>query len=398
MRSWLVVLLAALVGFGCSSGSGAVSEGPGSETSGLAARVLDSAGDPVPGIAVRVVSLDGSWQSAVVAGSDPVLARDTTDAEGRVGFVLPGRGRVALELEDSAKAGRLEVEPGGADEREIRVSVGTRLSLDASVPGEVVSEVWLAGTAYRAKRGNDGKWSLRGVGEGTYTVAALTDSGMALLGRVRLSAGSGLDTSLASDVDSVLLEDFAVIPVRNRYGGLLGAGWWYTTTDAIYGGGSTTVPGSVYDALVPCDAGNCLEMSFRIDAAEPQRFALVGMDLDRSRGPSDTVGRLADLSRVAAVRFIAKGQGEFQFQMHLRSTEGASIACRSKVVLDEDWSRREVPIPSLVCDEGVVPDFRSAVGMTWTALVDAKIVLGRVVLVGAGPRSVFPRLRKGGVP
>lgn len=398
MRSFLALALAAFAGFGCSRDPGSLSEGPGSETSGLAARVLDSAGVGVPGLAVRVVSLDGSWRRTVGAGGDPVLARDTTDAEGRVRFVLAGRDRVALELEDSLRAGRLEVEPGTSVEREIRVSAGAGLRLDASVPGETVSEVWLAGTAYRAGRASDGRWILRGVGAGSYTVAASTDSGMALLGRVRLAAGAELDTSLASDVDSVLLEDFAWIPVRNRYGGLLGAGWWYTTTDAIYGGGSTTDPGSAYDALVPCGDGNCLEMSFRIDAAEPQRFALVGVDLDRSRGPDDTAARLADLSRVAAVRFMAKGQGVFQFQLHLRSIEGKSLACHAEVLLDGSWTRREVPIPSLVCDEGAVPDFRSAVGLTWTALDDATIVLGKVVLAGAGPRSVFPELRKRGVP
>ncbi len=398
MKPLLVLLFAALVGSGCSDDSRSVSEGPGSETSGVAARVLDSAGIPVPGVAVRVVSLDRSWRKAVGAGIDPVLARDTTDAEGRIGFVLAGRGRVALELEDSLRAGRLEVEPGTSVEREIRVSAGAGLRLDASVPGETVSEVWLAGTAYRARRGVDGKWILQGVGEGSYTVVASTDSGMALLGRVRLAAGVELDTSLASDVDSVLLEDFAETPVRNRYGRLLGAGWWYTTTDGIYGGGSRTTPGSVYDARVPCDDGNCLEMSFAIDAAEPQRFALVGVDLDRSCDPGGDAAHLADLSRVTEIRFQAKGQGEFHLQLHLRSTEDSSMACRAKVLLDGNWSLFEVPIPSLVCDEGMVPDLHSVVGLTWTALDDAKIVLGKVVLAGAGPRSVFPELRKGGVP
>lgn len=398
MRSVLFLLLVSLWICGCSDDSGSASEGPGSETSGVAARVLDSAGMPVPGVAVRVVSMNRFWRKSVGAGIDPVLARDTTDADGRIEFVLTGHDHVALELEDPVRAGRLEVEPGCGIEREIRVSVGASLRLEASVPGEVVSEVWLAGTAYRAKRGADGAWTLGGIGEGSYTVVASTDSGMALLGRVRLVAGTELDTSLASDADSVLLEDFAEIPVRNRYGGLLGAGWWYTTTDEIYGGGSRTEPGSVYDARVSCGDGNCLEMSFVIDAAEPQRFALVGVDLDRSYDPGGVVAHLADLSRVTGVRFLAKGQGEFHLQVHLRSTEDSSMVCRAKVVLDETWSQLDVPLSSLACDEGMVPDFHSVVGMTWIAQDDAMIVLGKIVLVGAGPRSVFPELRKGGVP
>ena len=197
--------------WGC--GTDRSTEGPGSETSGLAARILDSSGSPLAGVAVRVVSGEASLRGALASGTTPVLASGRTDALGLVRFELPDASPVTLELDDTTHAGRLHAIPGSDTVRELRTVSACALRLAARVPGETISTLRLAGTGYAGTLQPDGSWLFRGLPRGVYSVAARTDSGLALVGRVAL-AGGLLDTALSSDVDSVLLEDFADTPSR----------------------------------------------------------------------------------------------------------------------------------------------------------------------------------------
>ncbi|MEN9309517.1 MAG: hypothetical protein RL173_3449 [Fibrobacterota bacterium] len=381
----------------CSSDERAV-QGPGSETSGFSARVLDVAGKPVAGASVRAVALDRSWQKSALNGVDPVVGRAVSDSDGMVRFgLVSGVARVALEIGDADRSGRVELDAKPGSSARLSLEVGGAVRIDARVPRETIGGVRLAGTGYTAVRETSGAWVFSSVATGWYTVAALTDSGMAVLGRVAIRSGVVLDTALSADVDSVLLEDFAVPPVRNRYGGVLGAGWWYTSVDSAYGGKSTVSPADPSSALVRCADGNCLEMRFRIDPSDPANFALVGLDLDRSSAADGSDVRLADLTRVGSLRFDAIGRGGIAVQIHY-GTGGASSTCAATIALDSVRTKREIPLATMTCDGFRPLDRTKAVGITFLAQEDVDLRLGRIVLVGAGPRSVFPDLELGGSP
>ncbi|MEN9353131.1 MAG: hypothetical protein RL318_456 [Fibrobacterota bacterium] len=366
-------------------------QGPSTETSGLTARITDSTGAALPAIGVRVIALGNQWNARVGADATPVLAHSRTNSIGVVHFELPDSTPVALEIDDSLHAGRLEVKPGSDSLRELKARPALSLRVMASVPSEVISSVHLAGTGYQASMASDGSWRFKGLSRGTWSVVAATDSGLALLGRVTLTDRS-IDTTLSADSDSVLVEDFADAPLQNRYGALLGASWWFTVTDRNEGGNSFTAPSETRQARIPCEDGFCLSMDFTLDPARTQRYALVGNDLDGSFAPGTTTPFLADFTKVRFVRFLASGSGSMLFQIAIRSASGSKLACHVPINLTSTLSLVEIPVAILSCDESG-GDFSAVYGMTWTATSDAHLTLGRVRLIGAGPRQVFHQLK-----
>lgn len=368
-----------------------VTEGPSTETSGLFARVIDSAGAPVPGVDVRVVAQGTRWNAVVAAGGTPVLARSRTDAEGRVEFRLADTLQVALEIDDSARSGRILSQAGSSTVRDMTTRQGLGLRLRAEAPGEDIRKVYLAGTGYRGIQAQDGSWHFRGLPRGTWSAVAATDSGLALLGRVTLTTRS-LDTLLSADSDSVLVEDFGAPLVQNRYGSLLGGSWWFTATDENEGGASYTTPSEVRQARVPCEDGFCLSMDFSLDPNRVGSYALVGTGFGQSFSTGDTLPLLADFSRVRAVRFLASGTGSLLFQVVARSASGTPTNCLAYVSLPATLSEVEVPMAALSCPDPDI-DYRAVDGMTWTFTTDGQLTLGRIRLIGAGPRQVFPQLK-----
>lgn len=383
---WIAAALALLGLLGCTENPSA--EGPSTETSGIAARLLDSVGTPLAGVKVRVVATGEAWRDLVSRNRSSVLAVESTNALGVVRFQMPDRRPVVLEVGTRAISARLETVPGSDSVRELRASRSLRLGVVAKVPRETILDLFLAGSGSRADRLSDSAWVFATVPAGVHTVVALTDSGMALLGRVVL-AGHDLDTALSADVDSVLLEDFAVPLRQNRYGALLGGGWWFLTSDASEGGLSRVVPGDFQDALVPCALGSCIGLDFFLDPTRTNRWALVGMDID---GGNHAVGApLANLSQVPSVRFEAAGTGSFWFQLGVRTDRGTLTACHVPFEAPPTLSTVEIMLSSLTCDS-VGADLRTTYSLTWASLGDNHLDLGHVRLVGAGPRSVFPRL------
>jgi hypothetical protein len=138
-------------------------------------------------------------------------------------------------------------------------------------------------------------------------------------------------------------------------------------------------------------------MRFRIDPSDPANFALVGLDLDRSSAADGSDVRLADLTRVGSLRFDAIGRGGIAVQIHY-GTGGASSTCAATIALDSVRTKREIPLATMTCDGFRPLDRTKAVGITFLAQEDVDLRLGRIVLVGAGPRSVFPDLELGGSP
>ena len=385
---WIPGALALALLGGCSEGR--TVEGPSTETSGLAARVVDSLGRAVGGVEVRVLSLGEAWRERLESDRSPVLASGSTDDSGVVRFALPDTRPVALEVSYGTFAGRIEATPGSDTLRELRTARSLRLGVVVRVPGEVVSELYLVGTDRRALRLSDSSWQFPSLPSGTYPVVARTDSGYAVLGRVPL-AGRDLDTTLSSDVDSVLLDDFAVPSPRHRYGDFLGEGWWYTTTDAIEGGASRVTPSRVPDAIVPCAVGRCLSMDFTLDPTRPVRWAIVGLDI--AGGYASPPERLADLSRVTSVRFDVAGTGSFWVQLGVRTTRGTFSSCRASFATTPELSIVDIGMDGFACDS-TGTDLRTTYSVTWGSQGDARLELGKVRLIGAGPRAVFPRLSR----
>lgn len=383
-RILVALALAALAG--CSDHR--TVEGPSTETSGLAARVVDSLGRAVAGVEVRVLTLGDAWRERLERNQSQVLATASTDESGLVRFTLPDSRPVALEVAYGTFAGRIEASPGSDSLRELRTARSLRLGVFVRVPGEAVSDLYLVGTDRRALRLSDSSWQFPSLPSGTYSVVARTDSGYAVLGRVPLS-GRDLDTTLSSDVDSVLLEDFAVPSQRHRYGDFLGDGWWYTTTDAIEGGASRVTPSRVADALVPCAIGRCLSMDFTLDPGRSVRWAIVGLDIDG--GFASPPERLADLSRVTSVRFDAAGTGSFWVQLGVRTSRGTFSSCRASFAATPVLSIVDVGLDGFACDSTGI-ELRTTYSVTWGAQGDDHLELGKVRLIGAGPRTVFPRL------
>lgn len=385
---WTARLLAVALATGCSENRSV--EGPSTETSGLAARVVDSLGRAVAGVEVRVLTLGDAWRERLERNQSQVLATGSTDDSGLVRFALPDTKPVALEAAYGTFAGRIEAVPGSDTLRELRTARSLRLGVLVRVPGEVVSNLYLVGTDRRALRLSDSTWQFPSLPSGTYSVVARTDSGYAVLGRVPLS-GRDLDTTLSSDVDSVLLEDFAVPSLRHRYGDLLGDGWWYTTTDRIEGGASRVTPSRVPDALVPCTIGQCLAMDFVLDPTRAARWAIVGLDIDG--GFASPPERLADLTRVTSVRFEAAGSGGFWLQLGVRTLRGNFSSCRASFSAPATLTTIDIPLDGLACDS-TGTDLRTTYSVTWGAQGDGRLELGKVRLIGAGPRAVFPRLSR----
>lgn len=386
----------ALASCGGSVLTEAMAEGPSTETSGLgtyalAARITDSTGAPVPSMDLQVVAQGDRWITAVGAGKTPVLARSRTDSNGNAQFLLFDSLPVSLEVDDSLRSGRLVTRAGSSTVRVLKARGGQSLRIQATVPGERILSVYLAGTGYRGALAADGSWQFKGVPRGTWSVVAATDSGLALLGRVAVST-TPIDTAFSADTDSVLVEDFAAPLVQNRYGALLGASWWFTATDQNEGGSSSTTPSDVSQARVPCEDGSCLSMDFTLDPDRVGSYAIVGTGFDGTFAPDSTKPYLADFTQVTHVRFHASGYGSLFFQLGIRSPTGTTIACHATVRLDSAYALLEVPISTLSCSEPEV-DYRAVSGMTWTFTTDAHLTLGRVRLIGAGPRQVFPRLK-----
>jgi len=361
-------------------------EGPSTETSGINARILDRDGKAISGVRVQAVARDGHWRTLVAQGGSPVLAAGLTDDQGRVHLSLPSGTKAMLELSDTVLAGRMGIVAGSDSLHDLVAEDGVRLRVRTSGGLGTIHALRLAQTGYQASRQADGNWLFAGIARGGYSVVARTDSGIALLGQVDLAAPS-LDTLLAPDIDSVLLEDFSGAQLRNRYGALLGSGWWFLATDSANGGSSSTTPSRMEEARAPCSDGFCLDVGFHLDPLRTSRWAMVGVELDGSKETGDT-SRSADLSRISHVRFRAAGGGNLLFQLAVLAPSGEVTACHAPIALGADLATIEVPLSSLSCD-APVSDYRHVYGMTWTAISDGHLTLGRIWLVGAGPQAVF---------
>jgi len=378
-----VLLAGALLLASCGQKTSTV-EGPGSETSGLAARVLDSTGAPSAGLWVRAVRLDG-WADARAVSAPVVLDSQRTDASGWVRFGRLPAVRVALWAE--GLGGRAHAEAAVDDARAVSLRLARGASLRVRLRAGVGS-VFLVGGDREAVRESDTSWVFPSLAAGRYVVAARVDSGLALAGVAVVDGRAARDTAFALDSTSVLLDDFEADWSRNRYGDLLGAGWWYTTTHPSTSAVVPSDPGSAREAG---PRGTCLRFRFRPDTSSLERWALFGMDFD----PPDDPGT-SDLRSLRAVRFQAKGSGTLMFQIHVFGADGKSHFFWKTFQAPPDWAGVAIRVDSLVPSDSVVAWPRDAArckGISVFAGAASELWIDDVVLDGATPWQVFPRLR-----
>jgi len=394
VRAAVAIACAALL-WGCGNERSA--EGPGSETSGLSARLLLPDGAPAAGVWVRVHDLAG-WTARMRAGSSTILDSQRTDAQGVVRFRPLASARVVLEAATSA--GRARLETGMSDSvQALRLDPGG--SLRISIDGSPLPVRWLALLGGDKAAPVAGGWDFGTLPSGWYDVVAATDSGIVLAGRVRADSGRAVDTVLSIPDGSVLLDDYVRPSVKNRWGDLLGEGWWYSTVDSGEGGTARVSPDGAVAAWTsagcPDGAPGCLHFAFSMDTTLPVHYALVGQDLDASRlGPDSTLGWI-DLSKTDSVVIVVRGSGAFEVQIPSRDARGRGFRFYASLRIPSGWSRVAIPVDAFLPDTANGLSWKDAdwkaTGLLLLTESPADLWIGSIVLVGPSARDLFAELR-----
>lgn len=383
MRSSLSFVLGLLL-FGCGQDP-SVTEGPGSETSGLTALVLRSDGAPAPGVAVRAVAMDG-WFDSLRAQASPLLGSGVSDDSGRVFFPGLQGSRLALVGESGNLVGRTTGTWSAPEMAVVRLdqaaTVRIRLSVDAR-------SVHLAGFERALIQGRDSVWTATGVALGRHRVVVRTDSGYSLAGTVVVTAAGLVDTTLEPDLASTHLDDFESAVSRNRYGEILGGGWWYVTSDPDAQGITPRDPGQARRAG---PWGIHLAFAFDPDTTLAQRWSSFGMTF----GGGDGVP-FSDLRSLIGVRMRVKGRGNFHAQVHVLRADGTYGYFQAPLVATQEWSWVEIPVASfLPRDSSVIwaRDAARAEGISILTTTPGELSIDDLWLDGVSPWTLYPRLRQ----
>lgn len=390
--------LAALL---CGCGADRSAEGPGSETSGLTARVTLPSGEPASGVWVRACDVSG-WSERMRTGQSVVLDSQLSDASGRVRFRRFAASRIALEARVGQGVVRAESDQGATDSVvSLPLAAGGNLRVRVVSGESKVRWVALAGNAGKGTADGAGGWSFGPLAAGWYAVVAATDSGLTLAGRVEVDSGALSDTTLSVAAGQVLLDDFATASPRNRWGDLLGQGWWYVTTDASEGGTAAVTPGGSMEAWTssgcPVGAPGCLHFGFSMDTTRPAHYALVGQDLDASHAGSDTAHVWLDLRRVDTVVLVVRGSGTFSVQFPSKDAAGREFQFRSDLALPSAWTRVAIPVSAFAPDTANGLSWKSP-GWRATCILfltqgPSDLWISSIALVGPDPSDLFPELR-----
>jgi hypothetical protein len=393
----LLALAAAL----CGCGSDRTAQGPGSETSGLSARVLHPSGEPAAGVWVRACDVSG-WTGRMRTGTSVVLDSQRTDESGRVRFRRFAASRIALEARTPDGVVRAESDQSRTDSvLSLPLAAGGDLHVRVVAAGSDVRWVALVGNEGKGVAAATGGWSFGPLAGGWYSVVAATDSGLLLAGRVRIESGGSLDTTLSIPEGQVLLDDFATPSPRNRWGDLLGQGWWYSTTDAGEGGTAAVSPDGSFAAWTDqgCPAGTpgCLHFGLSMDTSLPVHYALVGQDLDASHAGTDTTHVWLDLRAVDSVVLVARGSGSLSVQFPSIDGKGREFQFDAGLVLPATWTRVSIPVSSFAPDTANGLLWKSA-GWRATCILflaqgTSDFWISSISLIGPSPYDLFPELR-----
>ena len=382
-----LLLLACALGshlVGCGQDP-SVAEGPGSETSGLTAIVLRSDGAPAPGVAVRAVALDG-WFDSLRVQASPVLGSGVSDDSGRVFFPGLHGSRLALIGESGRLVGRTTGSWSTPERAVVRLDTAAtvRLRLPASV-----RSVHLAGFERDLVRGPDSVWTATGVATGIHRVVVRSDSGYSMAGSVVVASPGFVDTTLEPDLGSTLLDDFESLVSRNRYGELLGGGWWYVTSDPDSQG---ITPRDPAQARRSGPWGTHLGFVFSPDTTRAQRWSSFGMTFGGGAGMATS-----DLRSLVSVRLRIKGRGTFHAQIHVLRADGSYGYFQAPFAANDDWTWIEIPVASFLPRDSSdlwARDAARAEGISILTTTPGELSFDDLWLEGISPWTLFPRLRE----
>lgn len=362
-----------------------VAQGPGSETSGLTAVVLRSDGAPAAGVAVRAVALDG-WFDSLRSQASPLLGSAVSDDSGRVFFPGLHGSRLALVGESGNLVGRTTGTWNAPERAVVRLdqaaTVRIRLSVDAR-------SVHLAGFERALVRGRDSVWSATGVSVGRHRVVVRTDSGYSLAGTVVVTAAGLVDTTLEPELASTHLDDFESPLGINRYGDILGGGWWYVTSDPDSQGITPRDPGS---ARQTGPWGTHLSFAFHPDTTLSQRWSSFGMNFGGGVGVASS-----DLRSLVGVRMRVKGRGDFHVQIHVLRADGTYGYFQAPIAVTADWSWVEIPVAFFQPRDSTVTwtrDAGKAQGISILTTTPGELSIDDIWLDGISPWTLYPRLRQ----
>lgn len=388
MKRFGIQALLATVACGLLPGCGqdpSVTEGPGSETSGLTALVLRTDGSPAAGVAVRAVAQDG-WFDSLRAQASPVLGSAISDDSGRVFFPGLHGSRLALVGESGGLVGRTTGSWSTPERAVVRLDTAATVRIRLPVPAR---SVHLAGFEGALIQGRDSVWTASGVAPGRHRVVVLTDSGYSLAGSVVVAAPGLVDTTLQPDLASTHLDDFESPLGINRYGDLLGSGWWYVTSDPDAQGITPRDPGQ---ARQVGPWGTHLAFVYHPDTTLSQRWSSFGMNFGGGVGVVSS-----DLRSLVGVRLRVKGRGNFHAQIHVLRADGTYGYFQAPIAVTSEWAWVEIPVASFLPRDSTVTwtrDAAKAQGISILTTTPGELSLDDLWLDGVSPWTLYPRLRE----
>lgn len=376
------VLACLLVGCGQDP---SVVEGPGSETSGLTALVLRADGSPAAGVAVRAVALEG-WFDSLQVQASPVLGSAVSDDSGRVFFPGLQGSRLALVGEAGRLVGRTTGSWSAPERALVRLDTAATVRIRLPVGAR---SVHLAGFERALVQGLDSAWTATGVATGLHRVVVRTDSGYSLAGAVVVRASGLVDTTLQPDLTSTHLDDFESPRGINRYGEILGAGWWYVTSDPEAQGITPRDPAL---ARQSGPWGTHLAFVFHPETTLVQRWSSFGMNFGGGIGVLSS-----DLRSLTAVRMRVKGRGDFHVQIHVLRADGTYGYFQAPIAVTPEWAWVEIPVASFLPRDSTVTwtrDAAKAQGISVITTTPGELSLDDLWLDGVSPWTLYPRLRR----
>lgn len=191
-----LAILLALVGiFGCGQTERVA--GNGSETTtGIAARVLDSAGRPVPGATVQ--ARPSGWTSDPADTFDPVRV-GAADASGCVRFEALPAGSWTLLSDDGFRRAAATAVVGvlaGAPEARLVLAAGVRVEGRVDLSGGAPAVVAVAGLPFLARTDSLGRFAIDSLPAGRIVLACATATGRRAAAAVAAPSGEVVDAGV----------------------------------------------------------------------------------------------------------------------------------------------------------------------------------------------------------
>lgn len=372
-QPFLGILLGGMVLIGC--GDGRKLAGATSETTNGDIKASVTLSDGTPAARVRVLVVDDSlWLTKVIDGRSVILDSAVTDDSGRFALTLPVGKRCNLQIDVGGEGlflrglNALADTSKSAPRRDFRLTPFGALSGTVRSVSGMPEALRLAGTAYATPVSGDGLYAFAGVAAGSFpVVAAVYHSEVLRPAMARTVEVISGDTALNQDfqvgVDRILVDDFEQGWKQTALGRLIGGGFWFTNSDVISGGNSSSEVTVVSDTAAYI--GSSVHVQHNLGRTLTYPFATLAFPL----GPR---GKPYDLTGLQAISFWAKGEGSIMVRFSSNAVfrlYADSVHFAYTYALTPEWSLVTVPVDSLR-----VPDNAPAALKAWSWTRAAKEV------------------------